>query len=190
MGKFLSAILNNPFYIRKEDKIKLKKMKDTLQQFASYNHWANQAITDTILMMDEHLHQQHIPSSFPNLYATVLHMWDAESIWWQRMHKHEKLLVPSQNFNPNMKEAINGLLSQSDLWAQYVTQASDHDLRQQLEYRNMKKELFTQPLDQVLLHVFNHGTYHRGQLVTMMRALGQESIPQTDFIVWSRKVRV
>lgn len=165
-------------------------MKHTLQQFAMYNRWANGMITDAILQMDEHLHQQHIPSSFPNLYATVLHMCDAESIWWQRMHKHEKLLVPSQNFNPNMKEAINGLLSQSELWSQYVSGATEQELRQVLEYRNLKKELFTQPLDEVLLHVFNHGTYHRGQLVTMMRALGRESIPQTDFIVWSRKVRV
>jgi uncharacterized damage-inducible protein DinB len=39
----------------------------------------------------------------------------------------------------------------------------------------------------MLLHVFNHGTYHRGQLVTMLRQLGIENIPATDFIVWSRE---
>jgi uncharacterized damage-inducible protein DinB len=38
----------------------------------------------------------------------------------------------------------------------------------------------------VFLHVLNHGTYHRGQLVNMLRQLGIEKIPQTDFIVWSR----
>ena len=36
------------------------------------------------------------------------------------------------------------------------------------------------------LHVFNHGTYHRGQLINMLRQLGVEKLPQTDFIVWSR----
>jgi uncharacterized damage-inducible protein DinB len=39
----------------------------------------------------------------------------------------------------------------------------------------------------MLLHLFNHGTYHRGQLVTMLRELGIEKIPPTDFIVWSRR---
>jgi uncharacterized damage-inducible protein DinB len=172
-----------------EAKIKPKKMKDTLQEFARYNLWANETITTTILGMDEHLHQQHSPSSFPNLYATILHMWDAETAWWQRMHKHEKILVPSQNFNPNMKEAVNGLLSQSTLWSNFAKEATEQELKNKLEYRNIRGEEFSQPLHEVLLHVFNHGTYHRGQLVTMMRGLGHEDIPQTDFIVWCRKIK-
>jgi uncharacterized damage-inducible protein DinB len=40
---------------------------------------------------------------------------------------------------------------------------------------------------QILLHLANHNTYHRGQLVNMLRQLGVEKIPQTDFVVWSRK---
>jgi len=47
--------------------------------------------------------------------------------------------------------------------------------------------MYKQPVCQMILHVFNHGTYHRGQLVNMLRQLGIEKIPQTDFIVWSRK---
>jgi uncharacterized damage-inducible protein DinB len=39
----------------------------------------------------------------------------------------------------------------------------------------------------MMLHVFNHGTYHRGQLVNMLRQLGIEKIPPTDFSVWSKK---
>ncbi|MGZ3851281.1 MAG: DinB family protein [Flavisolibacter sp.] len=39
----------------------------------------------------------------------------------------------------------------------------------------------------MLLHAFNHGTYHRGQLVNMLRQLGVDKIPGTDFIAWSRR---
>jgi uncharacterized damage-inducible protein DinB len=39
----------------------------------------------------------------------------------------------------------------------------------------------------MLLHLFNHGTYHRGQLVNQLRQLGIAKIPPTDFIIWSRK---
>ncbi|HLO83040.1 MAG TPA: DinB family protein, partial [Chitinophagaceae bacterium] len=100
------------------------------------------------------------------------------------------VLVPSQNFNPNMKEAINGLLSQSDLWANYMDSVTELELKTPLQYKNYKGEEFSQPLYEILLHVFNHGTYHRGQLVTMIRALGhEEALPQTDFIVWARKVK-
>jgi uncharacterized damage-inducible protein DinB len=54
------------------------------------------------------------------------------------------------------------------------------------QYYNSKREYFKQPIFQMLLHVFNHGTYHRGQLVNMLRQLAVEKIPQTDFIVFSR----
>ena len=162
-------------------------MKEILLQLATYNHWAHKRICETILTLDEPLHQQIVNSSFPNLYSTVLHLWDAESVWWQRMKLHEKMVVPSETFNPTMKEAVNGLLSQAALWVEFVEASSELRLTHVFEYRNSHKELFKQPLSEVLIHVFNHGTYHRAQLVTMMHELGQTKIPPTDFIVWSRK---
>ncbi len=55
-----------------------------------------------------------------------------------------------------------------------------------LTYRNLKGDQFSQPVYQVLHHIFNHSTYHRGQLVTMLRQVGLEKIPSTDFIAWAR----
>lgn len=164
-------------------------MLQLLQSYAAFNAWANQTITDAILEMDEHLHQQIVKSSFPNLYATVLHMWDAESIWWQRMEGHAQLLIPGKEFNPNMKEAVNGLLNQSREWSSWMNRVTEEQLLRNFDYRNMKGESFTSGVWQVVHHLFNHGTYHRGQLVTMMRELGAADIPSTDFIYWYRKVR-
>ena len=42
----------------------------------------------------------------------------------------------------------------------------------------------------MLHHVFNHGTYHRGQLINMLRQLGVEKLPQTDFSVWTRSQKI
>ena len=161
-------------------------MKEILQQYAAYNYWANQKLFEIILKLDENMQQQIVVSSFPNLYATVLHMWDAESAWWQRMKLHEKIIMPSENFNPTMQETVNELLQQNKLWEDWVNNASLPALEHVFAYQNSKREQFKQPVYQMIHHVFNHGTYHRGQLVTMMRALGVDKIPQTDFIVWSR----
>ena len=68
-----------------------------------------------------------------------------------------------------------------------MSNASELSLDHVFHYYTTKKELIKLPVYQMLLHVFNHGTYHRGQLVTILRELGVEKIPQTDFIVWSRK---
>jgi uncharacterized damage-inducible protein DinB len=162
-------------------------MKELLLQYAMFNLWANQRMSDAIIGMDENLHQQIVKSSFPNLYATMLHLWDVESIWFQRIHGHEKVVIPSKSFNPSMREAINGLLNHSQQWVDHVNSLSDTDLHQMISYRNIAGEHFTQPLFQLIHHLFNHQTYHRGQLVTMMRELGETKLPGTDFVTWARE---
>jgi uncharacterized damage-inducible protein DinB len=80
-------------------------------------------------------------------------------------------------------------LLQNKQWIEWISNAQEHMFQHEFIYLNSKKEQFKQPVYQVLVHIFNHGTYHRGQLVTMLRQLGVEKIPQTDYIVWTRKVR-
>jgi uncharacterized damage-inducible protein DinB len=103
------------------------------------------------------------------------------------MKLHERLVIPSVAFNPTMQEAVNGLLSQSALWETWVNQASDLQLEHVFAYQNSRKEQFKQPIHEMLVHVCNHGTYHRGQLVQMLRTFGETKIPATDFIVYCRK---
>jgi uncharacterized damage-inducible protein DinB len=162
-------------------------MKELLSQLAAYNIWANQRLLVLLLALPEEKQKQEIPSSFKSLYTTLLHIWDAESNWWQRMKLHEKIIVPSENFKGTMQDIANGLLLQNRQWQEWVNLATDAALDHVFQYQNSKKEQFKQPVYQMILHVFNHGTYHRGQLINMLRQLGVEKLPQTDFIVWSRK---
>jgi uncharacterized damage-inducible protein DinB len=162
-------------------------MKETLKQLAAYNIWANQKLAEVILKLPEEKQHEEIPSSFSSLYKTVLHIWNAESIWWQRMKLQERIIVPGENFKGNMQELYTALLQQNQLWAEWINNASEAALTHVFQYQNSRREQFKQPVYQMLVHVFNHGTYHRGQLVNMLRQLGVEKIPQTDFIVWSRK---
>ena len=162
-------------------------MKELLKQYATYNIWASRRILEVILALPEEKQLAEVPSSFTSLFKTVLHMLDAESIWWQRMKLTERIIVPNENFKGNMKELADNLLQQSKQWEEWVANVSELSLDHVFQYYNNKKEHFKMPIYQMLHHVFNHGTYHRGQLVNMLRQLGIEKIPQTDFSLWSRK---
>lgn len=161
-------------------------MKILLSQYASYHIWANQLLIERILKLPEELKSQEVISSFNGLAKTLLHMWDAESMWWQRMKLQEQITRPSENFSGNMQDIIKSLTHQSKQWQEWVMNAQEHMLDHEFIYSNTKREKFKQPIYQMLLHLFNHGTYHRGQLVTILRQLGVTDIPPTDFIVWSR----
>ena len=161
-------------------------MKELLKQMAVYNVWAHKKIMDAVLSIPVEKQKAEIPSSFSSLEKTILHLWDAESIWWQRMKLHERLMIPSENFKGTTVEAVNGLLSQSTLWEEWVNNVSDNMLEHVFEFRNKKGDQIKMPIWQMLFHVFNHGTYHRGQLVNMFRQLGVEKIPGTDFSTFVR----
>lgn len=161
-------------------------MKELLKQYAAYNVWANQRIVELILALPVEKSIQEVPSSFNNLSKTILHMLDAESIWWQRMKLQERILVPSVNFNGSIKDACHALLQQSKQWEEWLISSNELTLTHVFQYQNTKREVFKQPVYQMLLHVFNHSIYHRGQLVNMLRQLGVQKIPQTDFVVWAR----
>ena len=162
-------------------------MKELLRQYAAYNAWANRKLFELILTLSEEKHTAEVPCSFPSLHKTILHMHDAESIWWQRLKMQERIVVPSETMKGKLPEIANSLLNQSKQWEEWVNTASDQSLDHVCQYQNSKREHFKQPVYQMVMQVCNHGTYHRGQLVSMLRQLGVEKIPQTDFIVWARK---
>lgn len=162
-------------------------MKEILQQYASYNCWANERLLNLVLSLDENLQKQNAPSSFPSLYETILHIWDAESIWWQRMKLQERIFAPSDSFISTMTEVANGLLNQSRQWDEWVQNATPASLDHVFAYYNSKKEYFKNPVWKTLLHVFNHSSYHRGQAVTLLHELNIQKIPNTDFIGWTRR---
>ena len=91
-------------------------MKEVISQLSAYNIWANQQLLDTINHLTEDQQKQELSSSFKSLYKTILHMLDAESIWWQRMKLQERINRPSDEFTGDMKELSSSLLHQNRQW--------------------------------------------------------------------------
>lgn len=156
-------------------------MKELLIQYAAFNMWAHQKMFETINTLSEKQINQPMESSFPGIFPTVLHLLDAESIWWQRLKLQEHIERPSDTFNGNFKALQKKLLQQSALFNEWVNHASEHQLQHVFAYVK-NKEQHKEQVCHMLLHLFNHNSYHRGQLVTMLRQLGVTKIPSTDFI--------
>ncbi|WEK35827.1 MAG: DinB family protein [Candidatus Pseudobacter hemicellulosilyticus] len=166
-------------------------MKELLLQYAAYNAWANQRILDCITALPEASAHQALASSFPTLYATLLHIWDTESAWYQRVRLQEHVIRPGDSFTGTIQDLATSIRHQDQVISSWVQQASEAALLHVMKYHTSKREPVKQPVWQVLMHAFNHSSYHRGQLVTMLRQSGVERIPNTDFIAftWLRKPR-
>ena len=58
-------------------------------------------------------------------------------------------------------------------------------LEESFTYVNLKGEQSTYRFADILVHVVNHGTYHRGQLGHLLRDLGLTP-PSTDYLIFRR----
>jgi uncharacterized damage-inducible protein DinB len=110
-----------------------------------------------------------------------------ESVWWQRLKLQEPVQLLEKDPENNFDTASRKLLELSKQWNGWVADANEKKITHVFGYYNSKKEFFKQPVYEMLLHLFNHQTYHRGQIVTLLRQNGIDKIPPTDFIVFSRK---
>lgn len=162
-------------------------MKKVFVQYAAYNVWANQKIVNTVNKLTDEQCRREINSSFNGIHLTLVHLWNAESIWWQRLKLMEHIEVPGELFSGSTAELCSQLLKQSKLWKEWAEESTDAALEHEFIYRNTKKEQFKQPVYEMMLHLFNHSTYHRGQLITLFRQVGFEQVPNTDLISFLRK---
>jgi uncharacterized damage-inducible protein DinB len=163
-------------------------MKELLLQYAQYNVWANKLILDAIMKLEDDVVDKEIVSSFSTIRATVYHTWSAEYIWLQRLQLAEHPVWVQGEFSGTFEDAADAWRKTSTELAQFVEkQYDDRALEHVLQFYDRQKASHKMPVFQVLHHVFNHSTYHRGQLVTMLRQAGTTEIPGTDFIRFARK---
>ena len=158
-----------------------------LLKYSQYNKWANDLLISLIekKINDEAL-DKIIVSSFPSLRKTVYHIWDAEFIWLKRLAGESLNDWPSKNFNGPFSEAKEKMLLNDSAFIDYIRNLNEEKLSGMFTYKNVEGKTFTNPLWEAILHCMNHSTYHRGQIVTILRQLGIESIPSTDFITFCR----
>ena len=162
-------------------------MKKLIAPYAAYNLLSNHRMVDTINnLTDEQIHHE-IKSSFPSVFKTLLHLWSVEHVWWQRLKLVENPEFPSLSFSGTVMELGHNLLAQSKQWKEWIDLATEAALDHEFIYRNSKKEQFKQPVYEMLHHLFNHQSFHRGQLVTMFRQLDVKTIPNSDLIAFYRK---
>ena len=161
-------------------------MKELLIQYAEYNIWANKLIIDCMLNQPASSIDMKMTSSFNTLRETSLHCWGAEDIWLQRLLQTENPIWVPEIFKGSFKDACYKWQEVSHAILVYINKCDEAALQSIATYKDRKQAEWSTPVNEVLLHVFNHTTYHRGQLVTMLRQTGESKIPGTDFIAFVR----
>jgi uncharacterized damage-inducible protein DinB len=157
----------------------------TVQRHIAYNAWASEKLVENVRAAIE-LVDVETPSSFNTIRKTLFHIWDAETVWFTRIQGHSLTDWPSKDFTGTLEEALEAYMAHSKAFAAFVAKQDVAFLTSTITYKNMSGKEFTQPIDEIIFHVVNHGTSHRGQVITMLRSLGHQSIISMDLIIYQR----
>lgn len=157
----------------------------TLRELFGHNDWANQKI----LAASAELPDSGLDRSFEmgegTLRRTLNHMIAAERVWLDRWKMHA-----SPRFRGDPAGMPIGALAMEfrEVAAErdaFLSRCSQADLDGLLQYKNTRGDAFAFTLGELMLHVSNHGVYHRSQAVNMLRHIGAETPkPGMDYIFW------
>ena len=151
-------------------------------ELAEYNVWANNITLSWLFDLTEEQWNLPIESSFNSIRETVLHLAGAEKIWLDRLNKIENPEPLATTFKGNKQDLLEIWTNASGELKNFVEAFDEKELKSLLRFKRFNGVEYTQPYYQVLAHIFNHSTYHRGQLVTMLRQAGYKNVCSTDML--------
>ncbi len=161
-------------------------MKELLLNYAKYNLWANKRITGKLKELSPQTFECEQKSSFRSIRKTLLHMYDAETIWYNRLIGISLTKWPSEKFKGTNEEAIELMLGASKNFAEFVGVLADENLNLFCDFRSLEGKEYSMKVYDLIQHFVNHSTFHRGQMITMLRNLDIDDIPSTDYITYLR----
>ena len=150
-----------------------------------YHKWATAQIMDECLKLTAEQLVKDFKGSFGSIYDTAKHLYQADSIWLDRLEGR-----PTDNLA--RYEAPGCTFELRDAWAAvqdkmlaFGAGLSETDWAGEIAYKTQAGGSFKSAIWQVVLHVVNHGTYHRGQITNMLRMTGVKAV-NTDMIRFFR----
>jgi uncharacterized damage-inducible protein DinB len=153
----------------------------------AYNSWASNRIFEALEAIPAEQYLQDMKGSHGGIHTTLVHMVGAEKVWLERFQGAPQPFL-SENPPPSLAELKSIWEKVGFDTAKWLGTQSDKSLQGTFTMKTLKGDAFTHVFWQAYQHVVNHSTYHRGQIITMMRQLGVKP-PSTDLIQFYRETK-
>jgi uncharacterized damage-inducible protein DinB len=108
------------------------------------------------------------------------HLWGAEKIWLMRLKENPSATFPE--FNGSLKEVFRMGLKVSNDFLEFIENQEEVFWESICNFKNHQGTSSSIPVQQIIHHIMNHSTYHRGQITTLGRQLDFGKIESTDYI--------
>ena len=152
-----------------------------VRELLLYTLWADRTMLSAIRAVPpEHLTRE-AGVSFGSLLGTMVHMLGSQKVWLARFAGQTLERRPGLEDFPDLLSWIHAWEEMAAGIEAFFAGLTDEHLADSISWTSSQGEPRTAPLWQPVLHLVNHSTYHRGQVISLLRQLGHRP-PATDLI--------
>lgn len=149
-----------------------------------YHYWANKRLLGALQNLTEEQYRRDLGGSFPSIQATVAHLINAEAVWMSRLTDEARQKVTPEDL-PTVAAAAERWAKMEQEYLLLLEGAGDDGFDRQIRAITSTGREYVHTVGEVLQHLVNHGTYHRGQVTNMIRQIGLVPVA-LDMIMYYR----
>ena len=144
-------------------------MSDMLNKLLHYKQWANQLTFQTLLELDPEEAAKHRPTRWESINYTLSHVWVVDDIFRHHLEGRRHNYTFRNIIERFEASAIWDRQKEMDDWyISYAAAQTTDALIQPIDFEYVGGGRGQMSPEEMLLHVVNHGTYHRGLVSDML----------------------
>lgn len=159
---------------------------DTLRLQLDYSAWASQRLLDAAAKLSPEELTRDFKTADKSVLDTLVHVYAADRVWLARaVGEHRATFVDPEDRDLTLLQSEWPALQQR--WKLWLRDFGDADVARPISYKDTRGNPYTTPVWQIVLHLVNHGTHHRGQVSGFLRTMGHTP-PPLDLIAYYRSL--
>jgi len=152
-----------------------------------YSGWASRKALEAALALAPEDQTKPMGVSHESIAGTLTHTFMADRIWYKRTVEPD-LEMPPWNVHFPLTKLAGDWQELQQRWEAWADSIADADLDRVVQFKSLNGTPSEAPATHVVLHLVNHATLHRGQVIGMLRQLGVKP-PTTDLIAYLRELK-
>lgn len=152
-----------------------------------FHYWARDRVLDAVAALTPEQYARDLGSSFKSVRDTLVHLYSAESAWYQRWQGASPAGHVSPEQYPDVESLRRAWGDLEKKMRAFLGAQDQAGIDTVYSYTLFNGTAAASPLWQMATHVMNHATYHRGQVTTMLRQLGASPAKGMDLIGYYRE---
>ena len=154
---------------------------EDLRTLLDYHYWARDRLLAALDPLSPEEFTRDLGSSFKSIRDTAAHIYAADWVWYERWQGHS-FALPSADQFPDVASLRRAWSEHEEKMRVFVESLGEDGVNRVFAYKLLSGIEDAWPFWQMLHHVVNHATYHRGQVTTMLRQIGAKPPQSMDAI--------